>query len=179
MRTIVAVVILLLVLLLASLVVYIVAGRAAAVIRERYERRRRGVLASAMDEWLASDPERRPIELGRRWPPFDRDLAVQLCLERLPGSDDRSRSRMLAWLNDCGQVSRWLGNLSARSTWVRASAAENLGILRIPHFLDALVRALGDPVFDVRMRAARALGALGGAQARSALIATLNEEDRW
>jgi len=179
MRAIVAIVILLLVLLLAGLIVYILADRAWSVIKARYELRRRAVLAAAMDRWLASEPEQRPDEFLRPRPPFDRALAVQLCLERLPASDERSRSRMLDWLENSGQVASWLRDLSARSTWIRASAAENLGILRIPQVLDALVRALGDPVFDVRMRAAKALGALGGAQARQALIATLSEENRW
>ena len=43
----------------------------------------------------------------------------------------------------------------------------------------ALVEALADDEFDVRMRAAKALGAVGGEHARRALVGALTDENRW
>jgi HEAT repeat protein len=112
-----------------------------------------------------------------RW--MDRDLVVAIVLDRLPRVDGGSRVRLLGWLSSQALVSRWIEDLSSRSAWTRGNAAERLAIVQAPESTEALVRVLDDPYFDVRMRAAKALGALGGQRARQALVGALSDENRW
>ena len=179
MRAIVAIAILLLVLLLGGLIVYILTRRLGNVLADRRRRTRRGLLESAADAWLASEPESLPRILARpgRW--TDRELAIAVVLDRLPRADLASRARLLGWLHRHGLVTRWIEELSSRSAWKRGNAAERLAIVQAPESTEALVRALDDPYFDVRMRAAKALGAVGGLRARQALVGALSDENRW
>jgi len=179
MRTFVAISILLLVVLLISLVIYILGRRTWTTTLEWLQRRRSNRLAVALDSWLATADETVPPEIARMWPFPDRALFAKLCLDRLQGPDPGSHRRLGAWLESQGLVRGWLRDLSSRNPWKRARAAELLGKVRIRYSVEPLVEALGDPVFDVRMRAARALGALGGKRARSALVAALADETRW
>lgn len=179
MRSIVAIAILLLVLLLAGLILYILARRGAIGIWARLEQRSRRRLTAAADRWLSSDPESLPPELEKlhRFP--DRRLFVELCLARLPSAAPSERSRIVDWLKRQGLVQGWIRQLRHRSDWRRGRAAEILGILRDPDSAPALTEALADPEFDVRMRAAKALGAVGGERARHALVGALTDENRW
>lgn len=179
MRAIVAIAILLLVLLLGGLILYILLRRTANVLLSNYRRRRGDRLERAVEAWLASDPESLPRELRHPRPWLDRSLLVGILFARLPAAVPASRARMIAWLESRGFVAAWINDLSARSTWKRANAAEHLATLRVDSSVEPLVRALEDPVFDVRMRVARALGALGGRKARQALVGALGDENRW
>lgn len=179
MRAAVAIAILLLVAALAALVGYILLRRLVRGIWNGLEKARSARLAAEADAWLQSDPEVQPEVLRRILPFPDRGLFVALCLERLPDAGIRDRARLVGWLESQGQIDRWIRQLTARSHWRRARAAELLGIVRAERSVAPLVAALQDPVFDVRMRAAKALGALGGSRARAALVGALADENRW
>ena len=179
MRAAVAVAILLLVLGLVGLVGYILARRTVTGFWSRLERARLAKLDAATNAWLQSEPESLPRELPSLLPFPDRGLFVGICQARLVGADSRTRARLVNWLESSGQIERWLGQLRRRSVWRRAHAAELLGIARVERSTEQLVAALQDPVFDVRMRAANALGALGGKNARAALVGALADENRW
>jgi len=179
MRAAVATAILLLVLGLAGLVGYILARRTVTGLWSRLERARLARLDAAADAWLQSEPESLPRELQSLLPFPDRGLFVGICQVRLVNADSRTRARLVNWLESNGQIERWLRQLRRRSVWRRAHAAELLGIARVERSTEQLVAALQDPVFDVRMRAANALGALGGKAARAALVGALANENRW
>jgi len=179
MRTFVAISILLLVVMLVSLVIYIIGRRSLTTMLGWLHRRRSHRLALAMDGWLAVADETVPAEIDRMWPFPDRAIFTQLCLERLESPDPGSHRRLVDWLETRGIVGGWLRDLNSRNHWKRARAAEMLGKVKVSYSVEPLIRALEDPVFDVRMRAARALGSLGGARARSALVAALADETRW
>jgi HEAT repeat protein len=179
MRTFVAISILLLVVLLVSLVVYIIGRRTWTTALAWLKRRRSKRLAAALDGWLATADETVPVEIERMWRFPDRALFVNLCLDRLQGPDPGPHHRLVGWLESQGLVRGWLRDLASRNHWKRARAAEMLGKVRVQYAVGPLIEALADPVFDVRMRAARALGALGGHRARRALVATLADETRW
>jgi HEAT repeat protein len=179
MRTLVAIAILLLVLLLAALIVYILLRRSAIGIWKRMEDRRRATLNTAIERWLGSEPELLPRELDgpRRF--LDRALSIEMCLGRLSEASPEHRRRILAWMKSRGMVDGWLRQLRHRSAYTRGRAAEILGTLRDRDTAPALAEALADPEFDVRMRAAKALGAVGGGRARRALVGALTDENRW
>jgi HEAT repeat protein len=179
MRTLVAIAILLLVLLLAALTFYILLRRGAVGIWTRMEDRRRTQLTAAMERWLASEPASLPPELDRlrRFP--DRSLFIDLCLARLPVATAKDRSRIIDYLKSRGLVDGWIRQLRHRNNYKRGRAAEILGVLRDADSAPALAEALSDPEFDVRMRVAKALGAVGGQRARRALVGALTDENRW
>jgi HEAT repeat protein len=179
MRAIVAVAILLLVILLAGLILYILLRRGAIGLWNSFEKKRRARLVVATDRWLTSNPESMPAEIARLRLVPDRSLFIELCLERLPGAPVVERQRMVKWLKTHGMVQGWIRQLGHRSNWRRGRAAEILGILRDPDSAPALAETLADPEFDVRMRAAKALGAVGGERARRALVGALADENRW
>lgn len=179
MRSAVAIAILLLILALLGVVAYVLARRLITGAWARLERARQARLSAAADEWLQSEPEAMPQALQRLLPVPDRRLFTRICRERMAGADERTRARLLRWLEASGQIDRWLLQLRSRNAWRRAYAAELLGIARIERSAAPLIAALQDPVFDVRMRAAQALGTLGGQSARSALVGALADENRW
>jgi HEAT repeat protein len=143
------------------------------------EDRRRTQLTVAMERWLASEPESLPPELDRlrRFP--DRSLFIDLCLARLPVASAEDRGRIIDWLKSRGLVDGWIRQLRHRNNYKQGRAAEILGVLRDADSAPALAEALSDREFDVRMRAAKALGAVGGQRARRALVGALTDENRW
>jgi len=178
MRAILAIAILCLVLLLAGLIVYILARRFGNSLLASYRLRRRAVLEPQFQAWIEGQASPVPaISRPRHF--IDRNLIVILVMARLRTASARDRERLLDWLQQQGMTARWIRDLAARGTWRRSAAAERLAVVRDPDSVPALVRLLDDPVFDVRMRAAKALGALGGMQARQALIGALGDESRW
>jgi HEAT repeat protein len=178
-RTIVATAILCLVLLLAALVLYIVVRRAGAALWDAYRRRRRALLSSSLNEWLASGVEQPPALIARPRSFVDRDILMDLCLGLLPVAKGSAAMRLRFWLRDSGMVSSWNRELSSRNQWKRSRAAERLATAHPPESIESLIAALDDPVFDVRMRAAKALGSVGGTRARRALIEALADSNRW
>lgn len=179
MRTIVAVAILCLVLLLAALVAYILVRRAAAVVWSAYRRRRKALLEAQLQDWLASSAAQPPDSIARPRSFVDRDILVDLCLGLLPVAKGSAAVRLRFWLRDSGMVDSWNRELASRNHWKRSRAAERLATAHPPESIESLVAALEDPVFDVRMRAAKALGSVGGRRARHALIEALSHSNRW
>jgi hypothetical protein len=179
MRTAVAIAIMVLVGVLAALMLYILARRLVVAWVQGIQRRRRETLEHALQPWLRGETATPPplLQRLRRWP--DRGIFVDLCLQELPRSDAATRARMIEWLEAHGYVEQWLRDLRHRSAWKRENAAELLGIARPERAVDPLLEALQDEMLDVRMRAAAALGQLGGRRAREALIGALTDQNRW
>lgn len=178
MRAIVAIAILCLVLLLGWLTVYILLRRLGTSSLDSYRRKRRQWLEPQFLAWLeGSGPAPPPISSPRRL--VDRGVVVELALARLPAASPTERALLVDWLQRQGMTSRWIRELSARSSWRRGTAAERLAVVRDEGSVGPLIALLDDPVFDVRMRAAKALGALGGLRARKALVGALGDENRW
>ena len=179
MRTAVAIAIMVLVGLLAALMLYLLARRLLVAWAQGVEQRRREYIEQRLQPWFRGETETPPQLLGRlrRWP--DRRVFVEVCLQELPRADAATRERMVGWLEAHGHVDAWIGQLRHRNPWTRENAAELLGIVRPERAVEPLLAALEDEVLDVRMRAAAALGQLGGHRARAALIAALTNENRW
>lgn len=178
MRTIIAVAIMCLVGLLAGLVVYILARRAIAAVHAWIVTWRRTRLEKALEPWFAGRTSA-PTGTSRFCKWVDRGVFLDICRSRLPDAPPTLRAGLVEWLDESGYVDRWIRQLRGRNAWRRECAAELLGIARTPRAVEPLVAALGDPVLDVRMRAARALSAFGGMRAYGAIVAALSDENRW
>jgi len=112
-----------------------------------------------------------------RW--LDRRVLEAILLENLQLVRGIEHDRLARALDELGFVDRNLHGLNSRRWWRRADAAEKLGLAGARRAIDPLAHALRDQVPEVRMRAAKALGLLGGTASARQLIHALGAPDRW
>jgi len=117
--------------------------------------------------------------IGGPMGPRDRGVIEQILLERIHDSHRIERDRLARAIDDLGYIDQYLPQLKSRSWWRRADAAEKLGLAVARRAIDELSETMQDEVHEVRFRAARALGQLGGLTAVRTLIRALDQPDRW
>lgn len=78
-----------------------------------------------------------------------------------------------------GFVDHYIGRLDSRGWWYRAEAAEKLGYIGSERGTAPLVQHMDDPVGEVRVRVARALGRIGTPEALDHLVNALRDPGRW
>ena len=170
-----------LVLLVANLVLFIV----LVVLRENwvfYERRRAPIrerlepvierLVEGRDpEDTAAELERIVAGLGRT----SRPVAAWLLRDLTRGADAKTRARVREVLERCGAIDAAEEGTRRWMPWRRALACEILGTIGAERSVPVLIDRLGDDRLEVRIAAARALGAIGAPQAGSALTSLFLE----
>jgi HEAT repeat protein len=87
--------------------------------------------------------------------------------------------RLCRALDELGFVDEFLEALRNAHWWRRAEAAEKLGLAAATRATAQLAAALHDDVPEVRFRAAKSLGLVGGRAAVLPLIHALAEPNRW
>jgi HEAT repeat protein len=147
--------------------------------RDRLRRARRTLLEprvlaySHADEGvLASFLERRPVSR-------DRPVLEEILLDHAQRVRGIERRRLGRALDEIGVVDRYLGELAHPRWWRRADAAERLGFAGVSRATERLAEMLEDESSEVRLRAARSLGQVGGRASIRSLIGTLNQPNRW
>jgi HEAT repeat protein len=162
-------------LLTANLILFaaIVIQREQWVLHRRLRERIRERLAPVIERVLEAEDEDRALEelrpaiadLG----PQARPVAAWLVLDGLRDAGAATRDLVRGVLMECGAVEaaeratrRWM-------PWRRALACEILGAIGTERSVDVLVARLQDRRGEVRMAAARALGALGAPAAAGPL----------
>lgn len=78
-----------------------------------------------------------------------------------------------------GFVEHYLRRLDSRRWWTRAEAAEKLGLIGSEKATSSLIEHMQDPVPEVRVRAARALGSIRTSEALRPLTRALWDPGRW
>ncbi|HEY3176609.1 MAG TPA: HEAT repeat domain-containing protein [Candidatus Polarisedimenticolia bacterium] len=78
-----------------------------------------------------------------------------------------------------GFVDHYLANLESRRWWTRAEAAEKLGLMGSEKATRSLIDHMNDPVPEVRVRVARALGNIRTSEALRPLTLALKDPGRW
>lgn len=116
-----------------------------------------------------------PSGVGR----LDRQVLEDVLLGHVQRVKGIERDRLRGAIDELGYVDRFLAQLASRSWWIRAQAAEKLGLAGATRATHRLVAALEDPVPEVRIRAAKALGGIGGKAAMRPLIEALDNRSRW
>ena len=162
-----------------GLTLLIVANKAYRESREAWRRARRRVLEPAILRWVHGDEPSVRKALEGTASPRDRRVVEEILLDHAQRVRGMERERLGAALDDLGYVDRWMEALSASRWWRRAAGAEKLGIAGAPRSTERLVAALHDDVPEVRIRAAKALGAVGGEAAVAPLVHALREPNRW
>jgi hypothetical protein len=107
------------------------------------------------------------------------DAVLDLALRYSTAVRGVEADRILECLEAQGITGRLLRQMTSRSEWKRAEAAELLGRLREPSAVEPLLAALDDPSEDVRTVAARGLAAIGDPSAVPALAGALSDPSRW
>ena len=148
-------------------------------LRDGYERRRRALLLPSIVAYanastgLITDFVPTPL---KRW---ERRVVEWLLLDHIRSLKGHSQARLALAFEQLGFVALAHRQLSNRRWWLRVDGAEKLGRMLARPAVHDLVKLMDDPVPEVRLRAAKALGAIGGLEAVETLIAALKATDRW
>ncbi len=161
---------------LTLLIVVNKAWREARALRHR--RRRRELEPLLLRFVHGSEPSVRAA-LGREVVSSDRRVVEAVLLDHAERVRGIERERLTRALAELAFVDGYLARLRSRRWWVRADAAEKLGLAGAASATPQLIRALEDPESEVRMRAAKSLGVVGGKASAPALVRALDEPNRW
>lgn len=128
--------------------------------------RRRGLEARAVADRLVALAREGQDMPSVRDLHVDRRTLGDAVAARVPDLDARTHVVVLDWLRSEGFVESALRHSSSRLSWNRAFAATQLGNMRAPEGVDALIRLLTDDDSEVRVAAVLALAdVLDGAAA--------------
>ena len=161
------------------LLVIIVVHRAWSGARSRRLARRRAELEPKLLQFIHSEERSVLAMLGGALPKHDREAMEGVLLDYAQRVRGIELERIQRAAEELGYVDRYLDRLEHGRWWARAEAAEKLGTVGAERALPALVAALEDEVPEVRLRAAGALGRLGGRASVAPLVDAMDRPDRW
>jgi HEAT repeat protein len=162
----------------SGLLLLIITNKAWRESREGFARRRRHELEPGLFRYVTStEPVEKflPAGTGRRdWPVIEK---IFFDLLRVARGNVNARAREA--FERLGVVDFYLRQLGARRWWLRAEAAEKLGLTGSEKATKRLIETMADPMPEVRVRAAQALGAIGTAESLRPLVGALRDAGRW
>jgi len=148
-------------------------------IRTGYERRQRAVFLPKIHAYIHADTghfgQYIPGPLGV----WDRRVILWTLLDQIRYVRGRVQHRITAAFEELGFVDAERRKLADRRWVNRVEGAEKLGRMMSRRPLPELVLLMHDPVPEVRIRAAKALGAIGGLEAVESLLGALKDTNRW
>jgi HEAT repeat protein len=109
----------------------------------------------------------------------DRVTFEEILLDHADRVRGIERERICRIAEELGFVDEYLEQLKSHRWWIRARAAERLGLSGAARSTKELAQHLEDDSPEVRMRAAAALGRLGGVTSIRSLIGILDQRNRW
>jgi len=161
-----------------ALTVVIVAAKAWRETRDRWRVGRRRELEPRILRWAHGDGTSLRMALGGvAW--GERPVVESVLLDHVLRVRGVEHDRLAHALDELGFVERYRRGLQSGRWWTRAASAEKLGMAGAIRVARELAVLLEDPVPEVRIRAAAALGAMGGQAAVRPLIQALDEPSRW
>ncbi|HEX6850198.1 MAG TPA: HEAT repeat domain-containing protein [Candidatus Polarisedimenticolaceae bacterium] len=165
--------------LVTGFTLLIVVNKIQRELREAWRRARRRELEPAVLAYAHGKDAALLPALGGRLRLRDRRVVAETLIDFIQRVRGIERDRLGEALDHLGYVDRWLAGLSSRRWWKRADCAEKLGLAVARRAAPELPRLLRDDVAEVRLRAAKALGAVGGHAAVSPLVHALADASRW
>ena len=148
-------------------------------IRTGYERRQRAIFLPKIHAYIHADTghfgQYIPGPLGV----WDRRVILWTLLDQIRYVRGRVQHRITAAFEELGFVDAERRKLADRRWVNRVEGAEKLGRMMSRRPLPELVQLMHDPVPEVRIRAAKALGAIGGLEAVESLLGALKDTNRW
>jgi HEAT repeat protein len=162
-----------------ALTVLILVNKAWREADARRRRARRRELEPTVLRFIHGDEPAIDRALGGK--PDNGDMVVyeEILLDHVSRVRGIERERLGRALDELGFVDRYIERLGSPRWWQRADAAEKLGLAGASRAIGELTRAMQDGESEVRMRAAKSLGEVGGTATARPLIQALNEPSRW
>ncbi len=111
--------------------------------------------------------------------PFDNKVVEEILVTNALIVRGGAKEKLTKAFEDLSFIDRYLKGLNASRWWKRAESAENIGIAGSKRAILPLSEKIKDPVLEVRVRAAKALGQMKGSSAIKPLIEALSEPSRW
>jgi len=179
MQTILIYTILIVILVFTGLTILIICGKAWRETVEMYHRSRRKELEPAILAYAHGERVSILPVIGGKVRARDRHIVQTILLEFIQRVRGVEQERLGRALDELGFVARNIERLKSSRWWSRADAAEKLGLSGAVNATEALVATLDDQVPEVRIRAASALGRVGGKASVVPLIEALGEPNRW
>jgi HEAT repeat protein len=162
-----------------TLTFLIVANKAWRETQAARRARHRRELEPRILNWAHGDEKTVHRALDDRASALDRVVIEQILLDHIQRIRGIERDRMARAMEQLGFIDVYLGGLESRRWWRRAESAEKLGLAASKRAIQPLSHALDDEMPEVRLRAAKALGRLGGVASARKLVRALNEPNRW
>ena len=147
----------------------------ATASRARHRREREPKILS----WAHGDEKNVLRSLDDQASALDKVVIEQILLDHIQRVRGIERDRMARAMEQLGFIDVYLGGLESRRWWRRAESAEKLGLAANKRAIQPLSHTLDDEMPEVRLRAAKALGQLGGVTSARKLVRALNEPNRW
>jgi HEAT repeat protein len=163
---------------LTFLFLFIVGNKAMREIRERRAAALREELEPKILAYMNGKGERLGPQLGHLHR-LEREVAEEVLLDHARFLKGAARTRITAACEELSFVQNRLAQLRHARWWRRSEAAEKLGAMKSPRSAPELIALMRDPVPDVRMRAARALGQLDTRTSVRPLLEALQDPSRW
>jgi len=162
-----------------ALTILIVINKAWRETQAARRARQRRELEPRILSWAHGDEK--TVRTALDGTPSALDLVVieQILLDHIQRVRGIESERMAQAMEQLGFIDSYLEGLESRRWWCRAEAAEKLGLAASKRAVQALSSALDDEMPEVRLRAAKALGQLGGVASARKLARALNEPNRW
>jgi HEAT repeat protein len=148
-------------------------------IRSAYEKRQRTQFLPRIQAYLTAENGHFAKYMPGPFGAWARRVILWTLLEQIRFVKGRTQERISAAFEELGFVSEERHKLSDRRWARRVEGAEKLGRMMSRQPLPDLVRLMQDPVPEVRIRAAKALGAIGGLEAVESLLGALRDTNRW
>jgi len=160
------------------LLIVIVTGKVWREIVEARRRHKRRELEPSFFRYLTNQG---PLEryLPRAVRRSDRPVIEQIFTDLSKVVKGTVRARIRDASERLGFVDHHLQRLESRRWWTRADAAEKLGMMGSEKATWALIERMNDPVPEVRVRVARALGNIRTSDALRPLTRALTDPGRW
>jgi HEAT repeat protein len=144
----------------------------------RISRRRRDLEPKVLS-WAHGDERSLRAALGGHVGGFDTAVLEEILLDHIQRVRGIERERLARGVEQLGLIDDYLAGLKKRRWWCRAEAAERLGLTASKRAIQPLSEALDDQMPEVRLRAAKALGQLGGIASARKLVRALDQPTRW
>jgi HEAT repeat protein len=162
-----------------ALALWIIANKMIRDLWAYYCRKRRAVLEPIILKYINWEEGNLKDYLSGALKPFDRRVVEEILVTNALIVRGGAKEKLTKAFEDFGFIDLYLKGLRSTRWWKRAESAENLGIAGSRRAILPLADKIKDPVLEVRVRAAKALGQMKGTAAVKPLIGALSEPSRW